>query len=467
MLSSRKISRSSWRYYVDRAACRPLEYYLGVGEAPGRWHGRGLEPLGLERGGAVAEQQLEAMFARGIHPCTGDRLGRAWRTDGVTGYDLTFSTPKSVSALWALGSDEVAAAATAAHRAAVKAGLAYLDTHAAWSRRGTDGVEQVATEGLAVALFDHRTSRELDPQLHTHALDPEQGAVRRWDVADLDGKEMFDHKKSAGMIYHAALRNEMRQRLGVEFEPVSKDGQADIRGVPTELLSLWSKRSRAIDAEAGPKIAEDEKLLGRSLSPAERARVIKTAVLKTRPGKSHEPASVLHATWGAEAATVSWTPQRLQHAAQVVVREAARPDRGTDRPLPTEAPTLARTLEQVLPTPDRARQDEPGTQGQDEQVALAALQAAGVRAAVFSRAEVAGQVAAHLPTDGLTAAKVLAWVEQLTDTALRLAEAVPVGQPIRGVTPRRSDLRYATVQVLRAEARILDLAARGRGVGYG
>ena len=100
-------------------------------------------------------------------------------------------------------------------------------------------------------------------------------------------------------------------------------------------------------------------------------------------------------------------------------------------------------------------------------MALAALQAAGVRAAVFSRAEVAGQVAAHLPTDGLTAAKVLAWVEQLTDTALRLAEAVPVGQPIRGVTPRRSDLRYATVQVLRAEARILDLAARGRGVGYG
>lgn len=467
MLSSHKISRSSWRYYVDRAACRPLEYYLGVGEAPGRWHGRGLEPLGLERGAAVTEQQLEAMFARGIHPDNGDRLGRAWRTDGVTGYDLTFSTPKSVSALWALGSEEVAAASMAAHRAAVKAGLAYLDTHAAWSRRGTDGVEQVATEGLTVALFDHRTSRELDPQLHTHALvlNKVQCVDGTWRT--LDGKEMFDHKKSAGMIYHAALRNEMRQRLGVEIEPVSKDGQADVRGVPAELLGLWSKRSRAIDAEAGPKIAEYEKLLGRSLTAAERARVIKTAVLKTRPGKSHEPTSVLHATWATEAATVGWTPKRLQHAARVVVRDPARPDWGTDRPLPTDPATLARRLEEVLPGPGPAGQKGAVAPERDEQLALAALQAAGVRAAVFSRAEVAGQVAAHLPTDGLTAAQVLVRVEELTDAALRLAEAIPVGQPIRGVTPRRSDPRYATVQVLQAEAQILSLAERGRGVGYG
>ena len=460
MLSSHKISRSSWRYYVDRAACRPLEYYLGVGEAPGRWYGLGLEPLGLELGGGVAEQQLEAMFACGLHPVNGDRLGRAWRTDGVTGYDLTFSTPKSVSALWALGSEEVAAAAMAAHRAAVKAGLDYLDAHAAWSRRGTDGVEQVASEGLAVALFDHRTSRELDPQLHTHALilNKVQCVDGKWRT--IDGKEMFDHKKSAGMIYHAALRNEMRQRLGVEFGEVSKDGQADIVGVPRELLSLWSKRSRAIDAEAGPKIAEYEKLLGRSLSAAERARVIKTAVLKTRPGKSHEPTSVLHATWTAEADRVDWTPGRLQHATRVLVRDAATPDRRSvgpaERPFPTEAPTLAHTLEQVLPTQPR-----------DEQLAHAALLAAGVRAAVFSRAEVAGQVAAHLHTDGLSAGQVLARVEQLTQTALRLAEAVPVGQPIRGVTPRRSDARYATVQVLQAEARILGLAERGRGAGYG
>jgi hypothetical protein len=51
----------------------------------------------------VSERELEALFARGLHPSAGTRLGRARRADGVTGFDLTFSAPKSVSALWALG----------------------------------------------------------------------------------------------------------------------------------------------------------------------------------------------------------------------------------------------------------------------------------------------------------------------------------------------------------------------------
>ena len=60
----------------------------------------------------VTERELEALFARGLHPSTGDQLGRAWRTDGVTGFDLTFSAPKSVSALWALGDSSTVALAT-------------------------------------------------------------------------------------------------------------------------------------------------------------------------------------------------------------------------------------------------------------------------------------------------------------------------------------------------------------------
>ena len=260
VLSSAKIGTASWRYYTDCVACRTTEYYLGVGEAPGRWHGRGLEQLGLEPGAEVTEQQLEALFARGLHPSTGDRLGRAWRTDGVTGFDMTFSSPKSVSALWALGSEEMAAAAMAAHRAAVKAGLAYLDTHAGLSRRGTDGFEQVATDGLVAALFDHRTSRAGDPQLHTHALVLNKVRCADGTWRTLDATELFHHKKSAGMIYQTALRNEMSQRLGVQFEQVNEHGQAEIRGVPAELLKMWSKRTAAIDIEALPKIAEYEKL---------------------------------------------------------------------------------------------------------------------------------------------------------------------------------------------------------------
>ena len=469
MLSSATIGTSSWRYYTQAVACRTMEYYAGIGEAPGRWHGRGLEQLGLGAGGRVSEQQLEALFARGLHPLTGQRLGRAWRADGVTGYDLTFSAPKSVSALWALGSEDVAAAALGAHQAAVQAGLAYLDAHASMSRKGTDGVEQIATGGLSAALFDHRTSRAGDPQLHTHALVLNKARCADGMWRTLDGTELFGHKKTAGMIYQNALRNEMHARLGVEFTPVSDNGQAEILGVPGELLKLWSKRTAAIEAEAGPKIAEYETLLGRTLSPGERVVVTKTAVLKTRPGKTHPEIATLAQTWTAEAARIGWTPQQLRAAAGVAVAEVdpVGPQRLGPGAEPATADWaagralgLAHGAEPVLP-------ETAPPAGPEAELVLGALRAAGRRSAVFGRTDVAGQIAAHLPTVGLTAAQALARIEALTDMALGLSEAVPVGQPVRGVTPRASDARYATVEVLAAEARILSLAHRGRSGGYG
>jgi conjugative relaxase-like TrwC/TraI family protein len=432
VLSSAKIGTSSWRYYTDSVACRPTEYYLGVGEAPGRWHGRGLGELGLEPGGLVTEQQLEALFARALNPSTGQRLGRAWRGDGVTGFDLTFSAPKSVSALWALGDSDVAAAAMGAHRAAVQASLGYLDTHAGLSRRGTDGTEQIGTSGLAVALFDHRTSRAGDPQIHTHAL-----VVNKVRCADgtwraLDGTELCHHKKSAGIIYQAALRNELSQRLGLQFEPVNEHGQAEISGIPKSLLQLWSKRAAHIDADAAPKIAEYETALGRSLTKAERATVVKAAVLTTRPGKEHPELSALHELWTAEAGAAGHTTETLLRSVR-----AAADDRSA-----CEVESEAQLL-------------------------LAAVRAAGQARAVFSRADVAGQIAAHLPTTGLTAKEALARVEELTEAALGTTEAVSLGEHPHGVTARASDGRWASAQVLTAEERILSLADRGRHGGYG
>ena len=480
MLSSAKIGTSSWRYYTNGVACAATEYYLGVGEAPGRWHGRGLEELGLEVGGRVDERQLEALFARGLHPGTGERLGRAWRPDAVTGFDLTFSAPKSVSALWALGNVDTSIAAMGAHRAAVEAGLAYLDTHAGLSRRGTDGIEQVQTEGLAVALFDHRTSRAGDPQIHTHALVINK--VRCFDGTwrTLDATELFHHKKSAGMIYQAALRNEMSQRLEVTFGESNEHGQAEILGVPAQLLSLWSKRAAQIDGEAGPKIAEFEKLLGRTLTAAERVNVVKIAVLKTRPGKDHPELSALHGHWTEEAARAGYTSEQLLASVRCAAPQTAVPGDGVSvgNLAQTLAEPVASTLAQTLAHPAAGDRQAPsaaeqvGRAGQvdpvaEEALAFAAVRAAGRRRAVFSRADVAGQVAAHLPTTGLSAVQVVREVERLTDLAVGISETVPLGEHPRGVTPRISDARYGSVEVLSAEARILSFAERGRRGDYG
>ncbi len=289
VLSSAKIGTATWRYYQDSVAAGACEYYTGHGEAPGRWAGTGLGALGLVDGARVQERQLEALFSRALHPGTGVRLGRAWRVDAVTGYDLTFSAPKSVSAVWALGDAGTVAQVDAAHAAAVRAALGYLEDHAAWSRRGKDGVEQVPTGGFTAALFDHRTSRAGDPQLHTHVL--VLNKVRCADGAwrTVDGREVFAHKKAAGAVYQAALRAELTTRLPVLFDPVSEHGQAEITGAPPELLSAWSKRTAQLMAEATPVLTDTEHALGHPLSGGQRARIVKTAVLATRPASCGTP----------------------------------------------------------------------------------------------------------------------------------------------------------------------------------
>jgi len=221
--------------------------------------------------------------------------------------------------------------------------------------------------------------------------------------------------------------------------------------------------------------------------------VVKTAALKTRAAKQHGQLSALHATWTAEAARAGWTPHRLRQAVGLrAARTRPAPDAGA---LPSDAGVLpnqpadrsglARPTGPVPPDADRSSRHGPaGVLPAHEavlpaasdagpgrvpvaQVAAAALHGAGTRRAVFSRADVAGQVAALLPTSGLSAAQVVARVEQLTDAALGLEAVSSIGQQTVGATVRASDVRYATVQVLNAEARILDLAARGRRGGYG
>jgi conjugative relaxase-like TrwC/TraI family protein len=162
-----KLGAGQVDYHVDAVAKGVEDYYTGAGEAPGEWMGRGAARLGLV--GQVAPADLRTVLD-GLDPATGARLaGKPGRTR-VPGWDLTFSAPKSVSALWAIGGPQTGGEVAAAHAAAVRAGLDYLETHAGVSRRGRDGYDQIATAGLAAAVFDHRSSRAGDPQLHSHAL---------------------------------------------------------------------------------------------------------------------------------------------------------------------------------------------------------------------------------------------------------------------------------------------------------
>ncbi len=431
MLSTAKIRTGSWRYYADQVERGACEYFLGLGEAPGRWYGRGLEPLALEAGAMVGERELEAMFGRALHPAAHVQLGRGWRADGVTGYDLTFSAPKSVSALWALSDDGVSSAVRRAHAAAVRTALDYLDGHAAFSRTGRDGHTQVSSDGFAAAVVDHRTSRAGDPQLHTHALVLNKVRCADGGWRTLDGHEIYAHKKSAGALYQAALRNELTRTLGVSWTPVSKDGQAEIAGVPAALMRVWSKRTEQTLTEAAPVIDAYEQLLGRPLSSAERVAVEKVAVIKTRPHKDAVDIVSLNDRWHDEAEAFGWTPARLQQS----VRDAVAP-----RPVQSE----------VLAAVDRALVD--------------AVTAAGGRRAVFTRSDLAVEVAARLPVAGFTSEMTQELLERLTDRALDTSEAVRLRDDTDGPA-RGSDARYASRTTLNRELEVLAVADTGRRDG--
>src|ERR1044071_4612014 len=105
------------RYYIEAISLGAEEYYLGRGAVPGRWLGRCCEALGLS--GTVDAVDLRSLLA-GRRPDGGDlRDGWVLRP----GYDATFSAPKSVSVLFALGDRDDVRAVVAAHDEAVAGAL--------------------------------------------------------------------------------------------------------------------------------------------------------------------------------------------------------------------------------------------------------------------------------------------------------------------------------------------------------
>jgi len=63
---------------------------------------------------------------------------------------------------------------------------------------------------------------------------------------------------------------------------VSEHGQAELAGMPQELLARFSTRTAEVETAAEAKVAELEGALGRALEADERGRVYRLAVLATR-----------------------------------------------------------------------------------------------------------------------------------------------------------------------------------------
>ncbi len=223
-------------------------YYLqSVGqEPPGEWLGRGPETAGLV--GAVGGAELTSILS-GRDPRSGEVLGTARDRVRVTGFDLTFAAPKSVSVLYGLADQKVSEAVAEGHRAAVSAALDYTEDRAFGVRRRTGAERTVEPlDGAFGAAFIHRTSRALDPHLHSHVVVANLGRGPDGRFSALDGRGLYAHAGAIGALYHVQFREELRVRLGVEWGPLDR-GRADLVGIGPEVRRGFSQRATAIEAE--------------------------------------------------------------------------------------------------------------------------------------------------------------------------------------------------------------------------
>jgi conjugative relaxase-like TrwC/TraI family protein len=418
MLSIGKLGRGQEGYYLQAVARGVEDYYLGSGEAPGRWIGGGCGGLGLS--GRVDAEALTAVLAA-RSPAEPQR-SLIWhrRPDRLPGYDLTFSAPKGVSLLFALGGPELMLEVRRAHDAAVAAALGYLEREAGEVRRGKDGVTRLPGGGFVAAAFRHRTSRAGDPQLHTHVLvaNMTRGADGRYSA--LDGQQLYGQAKTAGTLYQAALRYELRE-LGLAWA-VRDNGLAELADVPHRVLRAFSRRRVEIEQA----MAEH----GTSSRAGAQA-----ATLVTRKAKDYgvRPESFA-AEWHSRAEALGFDTAargRLLH------RLPAR--------LPATA-ELARASAELLSA--------------DGLTAMTST---------FGRAEAIRGWCVRLPQGAPVPA-----VEDLADRLLVCPDVVALGAPAPRVPAgpavggaARNARRYSTTEMLATEAAVLAEATAARAAGVG
>jgi conjugative relaxase-like TrwC/TraI family protein len=284
------------------------------GEVAGEWCGDQAVALGLS--GRVAVDDLEALL-EGRDPMSGTPLGNPLvdriLVDGrviraVAGFDATFSAPKSVSVWWALTGDP---GLLEAHDIAVRAALDHLERCGATTRIRVNGRRlHPDTAGLAMATFRQTTSREDDPQLHTHVVISAkvQTDDGRWWA--LDARYLKRNQRMLGGLYQSVLRAELTHRYGVGWEPIV-NGQAELAAIPAELLAVFSKRASQVDAALAVKVDEFRQRQGRDPTRWERAALCREASADTRRHKTGVGVPYLRTRWQTEAAVLGWTADRL------------------------------------------------------------------------------------------------------------------------------------------------------------
>ncbi|MFX7596973.1 MobF family relaxase [Acinetobacter baumannii] len=210
------------------------------------WYGQGAQILGIE-----GEQVDSKTFADLLNGKIDDQqLGRVRVDDQGNKYiehraamDITFSAPKSVSILAEVYQNQDV---LEAHQNAVKETLSTIEENFVQTRLSEDGQKQkVDSDNLIVALFNHNTSRALDPQTHTHAVVMNATFNDKDTWSSISNEAIYANQSVIGSIYNANLANNLKE-LGLDLEVKDNKGNFEIAGFSPEVLEEFSQRRKQI-----------------------------------------------------------------------------------------------------------------------------------------------------------------------------------------------------------------------------
>ena len=302
------------------------------------WHGAAARALGLPK--HVSPRRFESIL-HGYVPGTDIRLGTA--RDGEhqhrPGFDLTLSAPKTVSLEALLHGDR---RVLGAHDAAVKATLDWLEKDLLQTRSYDPVTKQrprVAANGLVAAGFRHLTSRDQDPQLHTHCILANMTRNRAGEWRSVEPTEIRRNVRLIGAVYRQDLARRLLA-LGFRIESTMIGGVPgfEIAGYGRAFVDAFSSRRREILAWL------DEHGLPWS------AALTQQAALITRKKKTDKDIDELRAEWKARVERLGLSRDRSiakpglgrkARATQKAARKAGRPYVRTAEELRPEPPGLS------------------------------------------------------------------------------------------------------------------------------
>ena len=382
-------------------------------EASG-WFGKGAEELGLK--GPVDPEAFRAVLEGKVPDGSGTELGRRGKDGEILhrpGRDLTFSAPKSVSLAALVGGD---GRIVEAHDRAVKATLGWVEKNVAETRMKDPVTGQMIRTGgqkIVAATFRHDTSRNLDPQLHSHAVlaNMVKGEDDKW--RSMANEKLYGSKMLLGALYRSELAASLA-RLGYDIEKTHADGRFEIAGVSRDTIEAFSTRRAEIEA------AMAERGLGTS---ADNPRLAERASLMTRAKKRDIDRGELRHVWQRQAADLGLDARALVAEAAgnstIPVLEAVAGEPATSPGRDREA--LASALDDIggarqpgasavnapsrergpagdpVRTPDRAVEAESTPASPAAKAVAWAMAHLSEREAVFARADLFAATLAHAP----------------------------------------------------------------------